>query len=69
MSRLTFTRRVDAHSRCVLSSDARLSDGWYLAVNAARHTGMVELGLSCCTELVSHQSWMMFEVAPEFWSA
>lgn len=60
MSSLIFTRRMDAHSRCVLSSDATLSDGRYLAINAARHTGLVELGLSCSTDLVSHQTFMAF---------
>lgn len=60
MSSLTFTRRMDTHSRCVLSSDATLSNGRYVAINAARHSGLVELGLSCSTDLVAHQSWMMF---------
>ena len=60
MSNITFTRRMDAHSRCVLSSDATLSDGRYVAINAARHTDMVELGLSCTSALVSNQVWMMF---------
>jgi hypothetical protein len=60
MSSLTFTRRMDAHSRCVLSSDATLSDGRYVAVNAARHSGLVELCLSYCADLVSQQAWMMF---------
>ena len=60
MSKTTFTRRMDVHSRCVLSSDATLPDGRYLAINAARHTGLVELGLSCSTDLVSHQTFMAF---------
>lgn len=60
MSKTTFTRRMDAHSRCVLSSDATLSDGRYLAINAARHTGLVELGLSYSADLVSHQTCMAF---------
>lgn len=60
MSGLTFTRRMDAHSRCVLSSDATLSDGRYLAINAARHTGLVELGLSYSSDLASHQTFMAF---------
>ena len=60
MSSLVFTRRMDAHSRCVLSSDATLSDGRYLAIHAARSTGLVELGLSYSSDLVSHQSLMAF---------
>ncbi|MDR2297826.1 MAG: hypothetical protein LBE30_05735 [Comamonas sp.] len=60
MSSITFTRRMDAHSRCVLSSDVTLPDGRYLVINAARHTGLVELGLSCSTALVSYQSSMAF---------
>ena len=63
MCSLTFTRRMDARSRCVLSADATLSDGRYVAINAARHTGMVELGLSYCADLVSQQAWMMFTPA------
>ena len=60
MSRLTFTRRMDAHSRCVLSSDATLSDGRYVAINASRHSGLVELGLSYSADLMANQAWMMF---------
>lgn len=60
MSSLVFTRRMDANARCVLSSDATLSDGRYLAINAARRTGLVELGLSYSADLVSHQSVMAF---------
>ena len=60
MSRAIFTRRMDAHSRHVLSADATLSDGRYLAINADRHLGTVELGLSYSGDLVSHQSLMVF---------
>ncbi len=60
MSKTTFTRRMDEHSRCVLSSETDLSGGRYLTVNAARSTGLVELGLSCSTDLVSHQTFMAF---------
>ncbi|MDN5506293.1 MAG: hypothetical protein L0H10_21090 [Comamonas sp.] len=60
MSNLVFTRRMDANARCVLSSDATLSDGRYLAINAARHTGLVELGLSYSSDLASHQTFMAF---------
>ena len=60
MRDLTFTRRMDAHSRNVLSSDATLSDGRYLAIDADRHLGTVELGLSCAADLVSHLTLMVF---------
>lgn len=60
MSKIAFTRRMYAHSRCVLSSDVTLSDGRYLAIHAARHTGLVELGLSYSSDLVSHQTLMAF---------
>ena len=60
MSSLTFTRRMDAHSRCVLSSEGDLSGGRYMTVNAARSTGMVELSLFYSAELVSYQSLMTF---------
>lgn len=59
MSRAVFTRRMDAHSRRVLSSDVTLSDGRYLAVNADRHLGTVELGLSYSGDFVSHQTFMV----------
>lgn len=60
MSKTTFTRRMDAHSRCVLSSETDLSGGRYLTVNAARSTGLVELGLFYSADLVSYQSLMTF---------
>ena len=60
MSSLTFTRRMDAHSRCVLSSEGDLSGGRYMTVNAARSTGMVELNLFYSADLVSYQSLMAF---------
>ena len=60
MSSLIFTRRMDAHSRCVLNSEADLSDGRYLTVNAARSTGLVELALFYSADLVSYQSLMAF---------
>ncbi|MDH0362532.1 hypothetical protein N5J23_08150 [Comamonas aquatica] len=59
MSATTFTRRMDAHSRCVLNAEADLSGGRYVTVNAAR-TGMVELGLFFSADLASHQSLMAF---------
>lgn len=59
MSTTTFTRRMDAHSRCVLHSEADLSGGLFLTVNAAR-TGMVELGVSFSSELASHQTCTAF---------
>ena len=60
MNKITFTRRMDERSRCVLSSDATLSDGRYLSINVARHTGLVELGLSYSVDLVSLQTLMAF---------
>lgn len=60
MSRAVFTRHMDAHSRNVLSSDVTLSDGRYLAVNADRHLGTVELGLSYSGDFASHQAVMVF---------
>lgn len=60
MSSITFTRRMDAHSRCVFSSDADLSGGRYVFINAPRNSGVVELGLSSSTSPVSHQTFMQF---------
>lgn len=60
MSHITFTRRMDADSRCLVSSEADLSGGRYLTVNAARSTGLVELGLFYSTALASYQSLMTF---------
>ena len=60
MSSITFTRRMDAHSRCVLSAEGDLSGGRYMTVNAARSTGMVELNLFYSADLVSYQSLMTF---------
>ena len=60
MSSLVFTRRMDAQSRCVLSSEGDLSGGRYMTVNAARSTGLVELGLFYSGDLVSYQSLMAF---------
>lgn len=60
MNGLVFTRRMDAHSHRVLHTDVTLSDGRYLAINATRRTGMVELSLSSTSSTVSQQTWMEF---------
>ena len=60
MSHITFTRRMDAHSLCVVSSEADLSGGCYLTVKAARSTGLVELGLFYSAALAAYQSLMTF---------
>ncbi|WP_043005688.1 hypothetical protein [Comamonas testosteroni] len=60
MSSIAFTRRMGAHSRYVVSSEAALSGGRYLTVNAARSNGLVELGLFYSADLASYQSLMTF---------
>lgn len=60
MSSIAFTRRMDAYSRCLVSAAADLPGGLHIDVNASRHSGMVELGLSFHGSPTSCQTWTEF---------
>ena len=60
MSATTFTRRMDAVSRCLVSASTDLPGGLHVSINAARHTGLVELGLNTYASPVSCQIFAEF---------
>lgn len=60
MSSIVFTRRMDAHSRCLVSAAVDLPGGLHIDVSASHHSGMVELGLSTYGGLASYQTKMEF---------